>query len=239
MAVNRIFVHTDASGHRKILRLSIKLGIPEIYALGVAVQLWLRTMHHEYYDGKWKGWAKEEIARDLGWTGKPEELIAALIDTQLLEADADGYVARNFPVRQGDMVWKRAHRAKYMREYRARIKAGNDEEEVDEVPNPVKSVSATPADRMTELYQRCVKYPLQRSTIHRHMEIALESGITTAVLESALMNPDNKNRPPWLIVQDIQRNGSGDYNRFIKMLEEKGLKKPPDPPPAETIGGKG
>ena len=75
--------------HPKTLRLQARLNLAKWQAVGVLETLFNFTAQYcpDGFIGKWKN---EEIAVILDWKDDPDELFAALVESEYLEFDEDG-----------------------------------------------------------------------------------------------------------------------------------------------------
>lgn len=78
-------VHAGLFAHRKLGRLSARLGIAEVAAVGHLVSLWTSALQ-QTTDGVLRRWDEFDVARSSRWVGKPSDLLEALVAEGWLEA---------------------------------------------------------------------------------------------------------------------------------------------------------
>lgn len=83
-------VKTEAPGNLKFEDLGERLGVNPMQAFGMAVAIWCLCWEFEFLDGRLKRFTAKSLARRLKWDGPPEKLLGALLDSTVLEQEADG-----------------------------------------------------------------------------------------------------------------------------------------------------
>jgi hypothetical protein len=95
--IRDIWIAITFKGHRKRKRLERLLGAG---AAGHLLDLWITIATHRP-EGSMSGWDEVDIADAAGWSGEPEELVAALVKCGFLEEQNGYYVAHDWEEHQG------------------------------------------------------------------------------------------------------------------------------------------
>lgn len=95
--ISDIRIAITFKGHRKRKRLLRALGPG---ATDYLLDLWI-TIATDRPEGVLTGWDELDIADAAGWTGAPEELVAALINCGFIESENGHYLAHDWEEHQG------------------------------------------------------------------------------------------------------------------------------------------
>ena len=97
--------------HPKFLRLCRRLGVPSYGVAGILELLWMLCVSGNRLDGSLEGYDDEDIAAYVGWDGKPDVLIEALVASGWLDRGEGGDLSvHDYEDHCPDYVKKRAKR---------------------------------------------------------------------------------------------------------------------------------
>ena len=126
--------------HRKIIKLSRRLGLTLRDTLGLVTSLW-DTVCETAPDGSLENWDDEDIALACLWESEPSELIGALEHVRLLDRVGAHYEIHNWG-RYNERTRATARQRKY-REKQAKMTAANHRDVTVTSPNHHSDVTVT------------------------------------------------------------------------------------------------
>ena len=139
----------DYRTHPKTVRLIGLLGREaEIFP----IRLWCYCGKHHSVDGKLLGYSSQEIESAVGWWGKPEEMIKAMLKTKHIIALADGFQIVDWLEHNGHLAMfkERARKASAAR-WGLRNPTSNPKELIKESykQSPIPTIPTVPTNNNT------------------------------------------------------------------------------------------